>query len=43
MSSKKVKEKNQGTKKMVRFPMEVKKEVVEKYKCGVHFWDLAAT
>jgi hypothetical protein len=42
MSSKKVNEKSQATKKMVRITMEVKKEIVEKYEGGIRIWDLAA-
>jgi hypothetical protein len=42
MSSKKVNEKSQATKKMVRITMEVTKEIVEKYEGGMHIRDLAA-
>jgi Mor family transcriptional regulator len=42
MSSKKVNEKSQATKKMVRITMEVKKEIVEKYEGGMGIRDLAA-
>jgi hypothetical protein len=42
MSSKKVTEKSQATKKMVRITMEVKKEIVEKYEGGMRIRDLAA-
>jgi hypothetical protein len=42
MSSKKVNEKSQATKKMVRITMEVKKEIVEKYEGGMRIRDLAA-
>ena len=41
MSSKKVNEKSQATKKMVRITIEVKKEIVEKYEGGMHIQDLA--
>jgi hypothetical protein len=41
MSSKKVNEKSQATKKMVRITMEVKKEIVEKYEGGMRIRDLA--
>jgi hypothetical protein len=42
MSSKKVNEKSQATKKMVRITMEVKKEIVVKYEGGIRIRDLAA-
>jgi transposase-like protein len=42
MSSKKVNEKGQAMKKMVRITMEVKKEIVEKYEGGMRIRDLAA-
>jgi hypothetical protein len=42
MSSKKVNEKSQATKKMVRITMEVKKKIVEKYEGGMRIRDLAA-
>jgi hypothetical protein len=42
MSSKKVNEKSQATKKMVRITMEVKKEIVEKYEDGMRIRGLAA-
>jgi hypothetical protein len=42
MSSKKVNEKSQATKKMVRITMEVTKEIVEKHEGGTHIQDLAA-
>jgi Mor family transcriptional regulator len=42
MSSKKVNEKSQATKKIVRITMEVKKEIVEKYEGGMRIRDLAA-
>jgi hypothetical protein len=42
MSSKKVNEKSQATKKLVRITMEVKKEIVEKYESGMRIRDLAA-
>jgi Mor family transcriptional regulator len=42
MSSKKVNEKSQATKKMVRITMELKKEIVEKYEGGMCIRDLAA-
>jgi hypothetical protein len=42
MSSKKVNEKSQATKKMVRITMEMKKEIVEKYEGGMCIRDLAA-
>jgi hypothetical protein len=42
MSSKKVNEKSQAMKKMVRITMEVKKEIVEKYEGGMCIRDLAA-
>ena len=40
MSSKKVNEKSQVTKKMVRITIEVKKEIVENYEGGVCIRDL---
>jgi hypothetical protein len=42
MSSKKVNEENQATKKMVTITLEVKKENVEKYEGGMRIRDLAA-
>jgi hypothetical protein len=42
MGSKKVNEKSQATKKMVRITMDVKKEIVERYEGGMHIRDLAA-
>jgi hypothetical protein len=42
MSSKKVNEKSQGMKKMVRITMEVKKEIVEQYEGDMRIRDLAA-
>jgi Mor family transcriptional regulator len=42
LSSKKVNEKNQAAKKMVRITMEVEKEIVEKYESGMRIRDLAA-
>jgi hypothetical protein len=42
MSSKKVNEKSQATKKMVRITLEVKKEIVEKYERVMRIRDLAA-
>jgi hypothetical protein len=42
MSSEKVNEKSQATKKMVRITMEVGKEIVEKYEGGMRIRDLAA-
>ena len=41
MSSKKVNEKSQATKKMVRITIEVKKEIAEKYEGGMRIQDLA--
>ena len=41
MSSKKVNDKSQAAKKMVRITIEVKKEIVEKYECGMCIRDLA--
>jgi hypothetical protein len=40
MSSKKVNEKSQATKKMVRITMEVKKEIAEKYEGGMRYLGL---
>jgi hypothetical protein len=42
MSSKKVNDKSQAMKKMVRITMDVKKEIVEKYEGGMRMQDLAA-
>jgi hypothetical protein len=42
MSSTKINEKSQATKKMVRITMEVKKEIVETYEGGMRIRNLAA-
>jgi len=42
MSSKKINNRSQATKKMVRITIEVKKEIVDKYESGIRIRDLAA-